>query len=263
MDTLEITNIVLAVTSIITAIIMIITLIITQRENKRAYKPDLIICKQRYRMKFKERIQFDWDDGSDNWNSITPFINMFNIGLGTAKQVKIKWSFDITSFLNIVKEKDKKSEFMFSFDKEFVNDKTEKENRFIIQRKYSHNHEKGLYGTTTGINGKEDSLITYILPMNVDKSSHKIFLPESYTKLYGILLYLVLKHPPRVISSETDIWHKQISPTLYLTIEYQDITNKNYFKKIEIRMIPLSNRNITGKEVFSTGKIEVSEQPNN
>lgn len=87
--------------TLISSVIILLTLLEMNKQRKNAYRPDLVFSPTEF-------IIYGHDDGKSftPWPFMEPdiccpkvFINLFNIGMGVAKNVSITWKFDSVFFL--------------------------------------------------------------------------------------------------------------------------------------------------------------------
>ena len=164
-------------------------------------------------------------------------VDLFNIGVGSAKNVKYKYKIDakeITNFLNdigivTVEMLDLKSDIL-TFSAKFGSD-------MLVKNV-----------------GKIDIDFSQTFIPKTDEKASKLKLPTIYLALYNAFILSILQK-----QNTTDYFDK--FPSLYLSTTYQDIANKEYKKDFQISfkldfMDVIINTNRVPSYVSGTIKID-------
>jgi hypothetical protein len=223
-----------SIAAFISALLFLFTIIEMRNQRKSSYKPDIIIKGEGFIINWNEKKY------PDLWNNrVNIFVELFNIGMGAAKYLKLTWEFNIE---NLSKEINKYS------NKCYIEYKSIEE---ILSIKIEDFH-KGL------IFLKNDlcRYIDYLIPVNIHQECMKICLPRSYIELTGLLTYLFFKKP--------EIFKDFNLPELKTTIIYYDIGNNEHKKIFNLKLSPnIINEYQNGVSEFAKGIIEVKEVKKN
>jgi len=224
-------DIISSYSTLIVALIAIFTLIEIYRQRKYSFKPELIISSQPfYIIKYtKSKIPLIWknnikrtegghlpESDSARKNELYELL-FYNIGLGTAKNIKVTFSTNLKETIDHIKKLDKDN--ILNIESEDLSKVTLKHTK----SEYFGHEGKSIFFIENA-NKRE---IDYILPSQIEKKSTNIIIPAYYTYFYSIMIYLWNKHG-------FDIDETLILPTLDVTMEYKDIGNKKYKRKAEI-----------------------------
>ena len=219
-----------SISTLIVALIAIFTLIEVYKQRKSSYKPELIIEHQNFKLiKYTEfEIPVIWMNRIEQFdivskNEANPMfsdegfkIPVHNIGLGTAKNIQITFSTDLKKTINKINKLDVNKNIKIEFENSsFISFEPKKENYFLYK------------GITFNFQNEFKISIDYILPSQIEKEATNINVPMHYLYLCSILIYLWNK-------SETKDKGFIELPILNMLIEYRDIGNKRYKRKLSI-----------------------------
>lgn len=214
--------------TIAAAIIYYFTLNEIKKQRQSSYRPEVFIETSNFTIhvkkinnKIEDLIWSDAQQKNDQISSHCYNLHCHNLGLGAAKNVKIKFSFDIQSFIkkinalndsyNVLNIKNNNIFSTYNFiEKEF-------EYNIAINRQLDNNKS-----------------INFILPVSYSNKINSFMIPKQYSLLYSFYFYLI----SYTDKSKTDF----DIPQLFIELEYQDIYNDNHKKNfaIEFNMISLS-----------------------
>jgi hypothetical protein len=136
-------------------------------------------------------------------------IPLINIGLGVAKNINLRWSFDTIAFLNFYNDTLK----LFDFIKSITT-----------------NNNKIYINDTRIDNTKVVTFIKFI-SSNEQDNSQSFTLPEIYIKLWSLMEFCSVHS---VGTDKMKYTFNHYRPPLYLSIDYMDVNNKKYYKKFKI-----------------------------
>ncbi|WP_161520500.1 hypothetical protein [Bacillus cereus] len=136
-------------------------------------------------------------------------LDLFNIGLGPAKDILVEWNFD-KSFLKKMQQMDKPNIFML----EMVND--------------SKDLAFGCCDRLIHLVDDLNSQIAFILPYKSSEEATKLKLPKSFITICTMYFTLL-----PLIHAQGRREHKE-RPYINLKLTYKDIYNKTYLRKYRI-----------------------------
>lgn len=248
------------ISSIATAIYAFITFrtlreIKLQRESM--YKPELIICNDMFYLlnenensifpgiySFKEKpIE---ESFSENTNSNFKYA-LFNIGLGTAKNINISYNYSIEKSISIINELIAK----LNLDKEIIiehNINVEVKDRIktktsyngiMITNPYSLYHSEICYPNISLANEIEHN---HILPVSYFKDPYEFNFPRVYCELFSIYIFLINKLVELGLNLDKSPNLLEF-PEINIKISYYDISNLLIEKlyKCNFEIISLTN----------------------
>lgn len=164
------------------AILAFFTLFELFKQRKSSYKPDLCILQKQFDITGNRYdcgdLLLDWVDNNKEENSSfhRPSFGLVNVGLGVAKKVQGRWSFDTKKFIFEINELSKELSEPFFVKKE--------KSSYSISSK-----EKDIYRVH---NISESFEFEYILPIKNHNESQEIGLSLSYTLLVSAYLSLCI-----------------------------------------------------------------------
>jgi hypothetical protein len=226
------------------ALVALFTLFELARQRRSAYKPDLCVIKKHFNIAkgfigntSSLPFAIDWmAQGTEQQGSFAQAtIRIVNVGFGVAKDVKVKWTFDIKSFIDEVNQLAQKK-----FQTYFLVE----QNQFLSVMSKGNN----IYSANT----KMDSLqFEYLLPVGNQPSGQDILLPPAYVLLVSSYLCLSVK---------TERTYLEIKvPNIVLELSYIDIGGKRYTSehKLNINIIMIGQH--ADEESFPQFSIEFAE----
>jgi hypothetical protein len=203
----------------------------TKKQRESSYKPEIIIERKNYHLywgKFLNRnMPAIWYESKINklksketkeklskYNKQYFQLNIYNIGLGTAREINFYWNYDKKQFIKLIDKIDKNKEFKFLLkgDKKelvlWVAGKKPFKN-LIFQHHLYHGQK-----------------IDYMVPYYLDKIPYQIKIPDEYLFLTSICWEFEVDHESIILKK----------PPLLLKISYKDVGNKIYTTKFEIKI---------------------------
>ncbi|GIP40594.1 hypothetical protein J31TS4_38740 [Paenibacillus sp. J31TS4] len=213
MNTTELISLSSSVAAFITSGIALFNVIELNKQRKQSLIPEII---------FKEA-SFSIFNGKNSpipikWLAINKDIDItgdfalecFNIGLGSAKNLNLSWSYDIKAIIEIIHKNNNEKVYQIDYDEksQFVNIKMK---------------NGGLSATKLDLQSKSE----YILPASAHKEPTKFRLPTSYHYLCSILLDLFFDY-----TADEEIAQLLNWPPLRLELVYEDVAGKKYKRKI-------------------------------
>ncbi|MCK4653220.1 MAG: hypothetical protein KAU01_02120 [Candidatus Cloacimonetes bacterium] len=209
--------------SCLTVIIIFFTLIEMKSQRRDTYKPTIIPAGQQIFAEadsaYAEAIPTSWTSycQNDNELQIKPLdhfeVILYNIGNGAAKEINIKWKFNISGYYEILSELNKT--IPLYKDLKIVNDWL------------SWSINDSIYGLIT-LKNDFFTEVDYILPCSIEKTGLRINIPYSY--IFFVSSYIQLKYQE---SLKKDMTNFLIHP-IYLNILYYDIVGNRYKNKYRI-----------------------------
>jgi hypothetical protein len=220
-----------SVATILTAAVLFFTLRETQKQTRRAFKPDIVLSRSLFYVfwrKFgKSYLPICWTNSSlkgssDKIADPNSLIHLegYNIGVGAAKSIDLKWDYDIMSFVHTIKVFDKGKIFSFI---DPMHSRRHSFQRFSIKS----------VGYELFINPDLDMkrFLDYSLPSNIKTAPIQIYFPQSFITLSSILIYLfAVNYKKRNINNKFPV----SLPTLKLLMSYKDIANNIHTKEFDV-----------------------------
>jgi hypothetical protein len=218
-----------SIAALITAIATIYMVSEIKKQRLNAYTPHLFIEKAQFyvqSMRLENRYMASvWH--SSNKDASEPleyneknalinnrfFIKCYNIGFGTAKNVEVKFSYDIEDFINRIKEFEEKVN-----DKDLKIEIINKENLLTILPNSAKIPYKGFGASPENCMKSEPG---YILPVSINQSFASIQIPFIYLELLNVYIYTMS------LSNSMMMGIGRV-PILNLRINFMDISNKSY-----------------------------------
>jgi hypothetical protein len=208
-------------------IVIYFTLIEIQKQRKNAYQPTLVIPS-------RFSITFKWDNLNNNnavdfkcyrsensiKNSYNPNeklrlqlikIQLFNIGMGPAKDVNIFWNFNDVFFKETLKEYETAG--IIVYDKQFTQFNGEKITK-CINNDYAYSE-----------------ILDYVLPISIKPDQTFIRLPSLYLEFFALFCKKTINFDPSTGMTPSN----DKIPKLELTIKYDDIAQDAFTKKFLIK----------------------------
>lgn len=198
-------------------LIMLSMLTVKQRQ-RREIMPDIILIPGRVYFYWNYKNGFLFPDlwtanPKERFEPDNRLLKGINIGKGPAKNIHIRWDFDIMGFANLIMENDKDRLLRIKHSKDHIGID------FLFPKdKYPAFPEK----YSMAFSEKPDGEIAYLLPVNIMKNQEKIFVPKMYLTLIALLFYL--RHLNQAFG---DFNHAKI-PVCKLFLDYGDIEGGFY-----------------------------------
>lgn len=210
---------------LLTSIIILFTLFEMKKQRRSLYRPDLILTSNLFYVYAKDLYHefhpFIWScekyDGEieKHKTSTNYFINFYNIGLGSAKFLKINWEFNYKKLFSEINKLKQKDDFEIKLNKEFL--------LYSLGDKYS---------VRIQLDADNYYEINHSLPSHITKEQNSLRLPTSYFDLISIYIFYLIKN----FKNDFDKIFNFIKecPSLKLKISYYDIENNNHTQTFKV-----------------------------
>lgn len=210
-----------AVATAIAVIIGLYTIIEVIKQRQSSYKPEIIILDDYFDVNTNNYSYLYINKNSENKNIEDSFLNnmnfnvkLINLGLGTAKNVKVKFEIDIMKYLKkFYSFYENKSNNMESFECEL-----NRNSLYIVPPKYFGNK------IHFNIDNPSKHKFNYILPVSILDNLTELKIPAYITYIHSIILHLGWKYQNL---EKTDF-------EFNIEIQYEDIGGKKFEKKFKI-----------------------------
>ena len=203
-------NLITGIATLAATILVFFTLREMQRQRKSAYQPTITIPKQNI-------VYFEWDNNKVDDNPanfsctedekephISPNIELFNIGMGPAKNIKLNWEFNVDFFETKLEELT---------------------NRKLVEMDGDKTTFLGELVTYSFPTTQKDYTLDYILPSNIKPELTKIRLPGLYIFYFAIYSYLTIKP---VNNDDFNRKLVEVTPPLLLSLSFENIVNEGH-----------------------------------
>lgn len=211
----ELISLISSVAALVTAIIVFFTLIEMKRQRQSSYKPDLICKPLRFSISANttDNLQhvistIDNRDKSDQDHHSSDG-EVFNIGLGSAKNLCVTWRFDYEQATELVNKLNVELGLTISIE----------DNILIIKDKNG--------GTCIDLEHDLLQSIDYLLPVSIENKPAPILIPSSYVHLIGLYSVLRIYRDPEITLN----FGLSDFPQLGMTTDFNDVGGKGYKKK--------------------------------
>lgn len=168
---------------------------------------------------------------------------MYNVGLGSAKDLRLIWNPSINEFIEIIKRADLNNSYRIKIERRWLS-------IYGKEGWLDSAHSLTRYGPTQ---------IPYVLPCSIDPNSVIIPLPHIYLALYSIWLHL------KIDSLENNHSEEPVDypPDLHLQIKFKDIANTRMHRTFCIRlnfgMLGIAPANKEGVSNCALGHIKMRQ----
>ncbi|MDG4812627.1 hypothetical protein P8629_06360 [Hydrogenovibrio sp. 3SP14C1] len=212
-----------SVAAFFSAIAALFAVYLSSKHSKASYKPELILIGSSFILENKDKfLKSDYlkEPKTDNEQAAQKIIYILlqNIGLGSAKEVQIKWSYSIKKMVLMANQLVQDSSFKYKIEL--------KDGCLILES------ENQTTSTSIIWNGHQIKILDFVVPSSIDKTPEKIFLPSSYTSLISVLLTLIINsHKPQ----ENKLADIRNIPYITIDISYLDIGNTKHKRRFSIK----------------------------
>lgn len=231
MNTLKLVDffqIIAAVATAIAAYLTYKTLKEVKKQRESMYMPDIIIEEKRFYIYTAKKndissfCEFTLEKKDQNYTAkefkISKLqIDIFNIGLATAKNIKVTFKFDIDKAISIIEKMNK-------------NMSSEKAINIIKTRngiEFKGGTKSIASGSVHFTKNQLHSTINHVLPINISNSSYKIELPQFILELYSNIISQFWILDSKTIEMEE-------FPLIEINFTFFDIGNKKHKKKYQL-----------------------------
>ncbi|UQS17213.1 hypothetical protein [Pseudomonas sp. HS6] len=200
-----------SVAAAVSAIATLCTVLQIAANKKSSYKPEVIFASTKFTTREVK------DDPNDRGRDKQISVDVYNIGLGPAKNMKISWSFSISSALAKID----------ALADSGVNVKT-----FKYKNDFLFSNAEG--GSSSAWRNQKTIIIDFVLPASVDKQSLVVRIPYVYSVLWESY----------VIAAVSDDKADLIDnfPELAFKVSYQDVAGIKYTisRKLKFDIVSIS-----------------------
>ncbi len=223
-DPSPVINSVTVILTFITTIIILFTLFEMKQQRKAVYLPSLVFENLHFIIDWdiekKDPNEFEFRDKPQKEKSqndpFFPKIKVYNIGFGSAKKIKINYSFDYKRFREQFELLINNEKLLWSLD---FSDKYVK-------------MESDDYSAQFSILDEEIQ-INFILPSNIQYEPNFISLPNFFSIAYPRILYVAFLFEQTY--KEQNLRLLKDFPEVQMKLSYQDIGNNMYEKNYSIK----------------------------
>lgn len=210
-------------------------------QRKSSFHPNFVMKSQTYEIQFNEEQYFTYNilEKSEMKNSSEskdfPFITvkLFNIGLGPAKYLEIKWDYNIFTLVSLINKN--QSQFNFVIEKENDN-----QNYLIIYRK-----DRLLFKSEIDFKDYRD----YALPVSIFSHGIEVSIPIPYLEILSRVAFLYkISEDEKAKLNYYEIFRSNLKiKTKFLFKDIEGNSYKQYFT-----LVPYLNL----LKIFAVGKNE-------
>lgn len=219
----------------ITTLIILFTLLEMQKQRVSSYKPQIIISNTSAIINFPEEsnpLFFEWINEDIDFTDLKiferyfsanfrdePLIKLYNIGMGSAKKISIKWDVDYFFFQNSIRYYAdlRNYERIIEYSEGAIGFMDKTTNEF--------------WGVTACLN---EGCLDFILPVNIDREPTKIRFPAGFNDVFPILFQYQCHEFNKPDSDSIFSFEKL--PPLTLTLSYYDIGDNFYTNQYQIKV---------------------------
>ncbi len=206
------------------------TLLEIKAQRETTYRPDIIVDEGLfYIYSYKSEngefpIEYTYEQkhplySCDEFNMCSFYINLFNIGLATAREIKIGFTFDYEKIISKINEQNKSLPI-----EKTISVKT-------IKSIIKFESDKNVFGLSSihSVDNQYEIEINHILPINIENKSIKIQIPSYILLIHSILIYNFWLGYKEEMDFPT-------LPIINMQIAYLDIGNNKHLKEYELSM---------------------------
>ena len=220
----------------VTIVLVFFTLREMRNQRIAAQKPDLIIAKPLTISAFSYRKEGQtsllipkwWKTpelrpaGKHSWLDSYP-VNLYNVGFGAAKNIKLKWQIEYDKTLQQIKD------YCYQNSIPIVL-RLQEDTVSIIEKDEGNNIVDGSYF----LRSPEINETDFLMPASVTKEGLTSFTPQSMKQIISIIFYLRDYHNKKYIDWETPPDLSLDFPTVELELYYDDVEDSHYSKKFDV-----------------------------
>lgn len=201
---------------LLTALVALATLLELKRQRKASYRPEIGLSTERYILVINELdkglFNIVWRD-SENIEDSHPFLNIVNIGLGLAKNIKISWDYDVEKHIEIINKLKKDIELDIDV---YIEDGLlkikGKEKQYFISL------------------DEADSELGYIVNNKDGNGGRQLFIPHIIMKVLPLLTWVYQK------TYKEDIIFNSKLDSIEIRIDYKDIGGGRHQYKYDLKI---------------------------
>lgn len=220
----------------ITILLVFFTMREMEKQRKASQKPELIVPNVSifgYTNDNEIFIATHWSNKELKNDSYIlgelPKVVIYNIGAGAAKEIKIKWDFDLKSTLQTIQDYCYKNSIPVVVDSQ---------NGFLtIEFIGNESH--------SNIDAFANIEQPFIMPVSINSLGFEADLPLTFLNLVSILVFLKIHQSNMIIGEKGEFHVSKYSfeiPPLYFELHYGDIGGNRYKKKFDVKFKILMSR---------------------
>ena len=187
----------------------------SSKNSKASYKPELIVSRTIFSGKSANSIAFNWvNDDLDNADVEFHkmfFLPMRNVGMGTAKQVSVRWSFPIEEVVTTVNT---------LIGQSAINASLRYENEVLVMKSNTINEFASVWSK------QQKSSLDFVLPASIEQEPAELKVPLAYMQLVSALVFFSAKnHASHTLPK---------MPTLKAELSFFDIGGSHHKRYFDI-----------------------------
>ncbi len=201
--------IIAAISTVIYTIITVKTLKEIKRQRETTYLPNVVLGESSYTMEIDESLNHNsimFEDSTTKMKTKNCYLNIYNIGLASAKNLKFLFKINDNKFIDLAKENVNGIEI------------SEMGNGFLSIK---HKQLNSGHNLATQKNSTKD----FLIPVNIENKPFQLELPYYLMSILFLLVYN-LKDNYDLLSN---------LPHFDLKIEYEDLSNKEHFINYQLK----------------------------
>ncbi|KAA6327960.1 hypothetical protein EZS27_023098 [termite gut metagenome] len=217
---IPIVTMIASMATVLYSIIAFRTLFEMKKQRENTYRPELITTKTRFAL-----IKYESDIiGTEKFITITKDIKrkdipsykipLYNIGLGTAKDIKTSFEFPYEKSIEIIKKM--YEDLNIKFEKKIEWRKDDNDNFVLVTDKTQFH--------TWSMEENYD----YLMPISQEKVNGYVHIPPCID-------FLLFSYCEAELATDK---HLNTFPDFYLNIEYSDIASKKHLKRVKLKFNP-------------------------
>jgi len=202
--------IIAAISTVIYTFITVKTLKEIKRQRETTYLPNVILGESSYTMKIDENLKhtsIQFEDTTSKTKTKDCFLNIYNIGLASAKNLNFLFEINDDKFIELIKKNVSEVEI------------AELGNGFLSIK---HKEFNGGHNLAAQKNKSKD----FLIPINIENKPYKLELPSYLMTILYLLVYN-LEDNYELISN---------LPHFDLKIKYEDLSNKQHFINYQLKL---------------------------
>jgi hypothetical protein len=202
--------IIAAISTVIYTFVTVKTLKEIKRQRETTYLPNVVLGESSYTMKIDKDLKHNsiqFEDVTTKIKTNDCFLNIYNIGLASAKNLNIIFEINDNKFIELIKENISEVEI------------AELGNGFLSIK---HKEFNGGHNLAAQKNKSKD----FLIPINIENKPFKLELPSYLMTILYLLVYN-LEDNYELISD---------LPHFDLKIKYEDLSNKQHFINYQLKL---------------------------
>jgi len=214
----EVITVFASLATCVTAIVILFTLFEMKKQRNLSYKPAIVPITQRIISKKYGNDCF-WSEKPIEDNESVQYrsypLHLYNLGNGAAKDIHIKWQFDIQSVISTVNS-------LFQKNLSQISTEIDDNNWLSIKR-------SGEEYQLININLDMERSYGHLLPVSTDKSGILVGVPNTFITLVSHYFHEGIKR-----FDEDDESYMSNVPSIDITITFKDISGTKYTTKYSL-----------------------------